>query len=107
MNVANLLTKAIERRGYGARSALADAVGVRPATVTKWLQGQTVPSPELRGPIEEHLGLEPGAIDACAEASGDGEVLPPLVVKAARDLNELDPADRRAVLDLIERLLRD
>lgn len=58
-----LLTQALNRRGYGSRSALADRVGVRPGTVTKWTLGQTKPHPNFWGAIEQYLNLEPGTIE--------------------------------------------
>lgn len=98
-SVGEMIAEALEQRGYGAKSALADAVGVRPQTVTKWIQGQTKPSPELRSGIEHHLRLLDGSIDAALESEMlDHSTMISTLTRRVAGLSEL-------VESLIERIV--
>lgn len=56
--VTALIAKKLERRG--ASAALAHALGVKPASVSRWRQGQSVPEPDKWPAIEKALGYPPG-----------------------------------------------
>jgi transcriptional regulator with XRE-family HTH domain len=59
------LAPAMRRAGYdlerlsGGRAAFAEAVGVAGATVTRWLQGKSMPDPDKFEPIATALGVDP------------------------------------------------
>ena len=80
-NVA-VLTKMIgdevERRGRGAQTRLAEAVGVEVQTVNKWVHGQTHPDPARWAAIEQALGWPEGSIAL--------EVMPALGTDTTHDL---------------------
>lgn len=61
-SIADIITAAVDDRGWGASSHLADAVGVRQPTVTKWMKGEVTPRPEKWPLIEMHLGLKRGVL---------------------------------------------
>lgn len=50
----------IDRQRGGGRKALAQAVGVSPSSVGRWLDGRAVPSPELFEPIADAVGVDVG-----------------------------------------------
>ena len=60
--VSAAIAEAVAQRGYGAKVALAHAVGVTPQTVSKWVSGQTSPTPDRWDAIEEALALARGEL---------------------------------------------
>jgi transcriptional regulator with XRE-family HTH domain len=52
----------IDRQRGGGRMALAQAVGVAPSSVARWLDGKSVPSPELFEPIADAVGVPVGVM---------------------------------------------
>lgn len=57
-----MIRQELDSRGRGAKARLAEAVGVEPQTVSKWVAGQTQPEMERWEAIEAHLGWERGEI---------------------------------------------
>jgi transcriptional regulator with XRE-family HTH domain len=72
---AEFVGRLISNRYGGKQSALADAVGVSPSTVTRWLDGATPAIPQLRAISEEtgfgmaELLTAAGALDGAAAAT--------------------------------------
>lgn len=62
--VNDLIRQHTEARG--AKSALAKALGVSPATVTKWVRNEINPEAERWPAIEAALGLAPGTLSRAA-----------------------------------------
>lgn len=66
--VAAVIRDGLSRR-RGAKSELAHELGISPATVSKWVQGHTIPEVSRWGQVEELLELEAGSL---ARAAGIG-----------------------------------
>lgn len=60
--IQDLILEELRRRGRGAQTRLAEAVGVRVQTVNKWRFGQTTPEPDKWPLIEDHFGWPEGHI---------------------------------------------
>jgi transcriptional regulator with XRE-family HTH domain len=52
----------IDRQRGGGRKALAEAVGVSPSTVARWLDAKSTPSPEYFEPIADAVGVDVGVM---------------------------------------------
>jgi uncharacterized coiled-coil protein SlyX len=89
--VAEFVSALIEAGPTGTKSSLARALGVSPATITKYVNKHNAPGPDKWGIIEKFFALEPGAI---AMAAGlDPEQLAPsaspvVVVNGSREAFE-------------------
>jgi transcriptional regulator with XRE-family HTH domain len=79
----------IERRGRGAQTDLAKAVGVEVQTVNKWVHGQTHPDPARWASIEEALGWPEGSIALQVMPSLDAAPLSVLLNDLAEQLEDL------------------
>lgn len=100
----------------GGRSAFAEAVGVAPGTVTRWLQGKAMPDPDKFEPIAAALNTDPvemligsGIISAKSVTSGDAADVrsrPITPSQAADELGIDDPSDRELFLAMVERLAK-
>ncbi len=64
--ISALIDSAIERKGRGAATHLAEATGVSNATITKWRRGDHRPEEEKWAQIEEALDLSAGDIARAA-----------------------------------------
>jgi hypothetical protein len=60
--LTGMLSEEITRRGRGAQTRLAEAVGVPVQTINKWVHGQTHPDPARWELIEHHFEWEDGEI---------------------------------------------
>lgn len=58
--VTEAIAQALASRGRGAQQALADGLGVKAQTVSKWIQHQITPTMDRWPAIEELLDMEPG-----------------------------------------------
>lgn len=100
----------------GGRLAFAEAVGVSPGTVTRWLSGKSMPDPDKFEPIAAAVGVEPidmligcGIISAKSVTSGqETEVrLRPITPSQAADELGIDnPVDRELFLAMVDRLAK-
>lgn len=100
----------------GGRVAFAEAVGVSPGTVTRWLSGKSMPDPDKFEAIAAALNYDPinmliecGVISAKPDASSrETEVRsrPITPSRAAEELGIDDPADRELFLAMVDRLAR-
>lgn len=100
----------------GGRKDFADAVGVAPGTVTRWLSGGTVPDPDKFEAIASALGVDPidmligcGIISAKPVTSGqETEVRsrPITPSQAADELGIDNPVDRELFLAMVDRLAK-
>lgn len=77
--VATLIREGVDRRGRGARAALGRRCDVSAATVTKWVDGHTLPDPDRWPEIEDELGLEATSI---AQAAGVDLAAPVATLRA-------------------------
>lgn len=59
-----LIAQRLTERGRGSQSALADALGVRAQTVSKWVSGDVTPEPGRWPAIEAALDLDEGSLRA-------------------------------------------
>lgn len=80
--VATLIREGVDRRGRGARAALGRRCDVSAATVTKWVDGHTIPDPDRWSEIEDELGLEVASI---AQAAGVDLSAPVATLRAELD----------------------
>ncbi len=64
--VNEAITTALDAKPRGAKMGLAQAVGVTPATITKWVQGHTSPDPDKWTAIEQFLEMQPGDLRVAA-----------------------------------------
>lgn len=97
----------IDRQRGGGRKALADAVGASPSSVTRWLDGKAVPSPEYFEPIANAVGVpvitmlvESGIISAESLTQlqrSDVRSQPTTPEQAADDLDIHNPDERAAL----------
>lgn len=89
-----------------AKSELARAVGVSPATVTKWVDGGTCPEPDRWPAIEVALGYEPGTfanesgLGLRIDRDGATRVTVAEVAEAIRAATPAELAEIRALLGL-------
>lgn len=58
--VLDVIAAELDRRGRGAQTRLAEAVGVKVQTVNKWKARQTCPEPDKWPAIDEHFKLGDG-----------------------------------------------
>lgn len=116
------LEPAMLRAGYdldrlsGGRTAFAEAVGVSPATVTRWLQGKSMPDPNKFEPIAKALNTDPiemlyatGVLSAKRLTSGQETAVrsrPSTPSEAADDLGIDDPLDRDLFISMVQGLAR-
>lgn len=94
----------IDRQRGGGRQALAQAVGVSPSTVARWLAGASMPSPEHFEPIADTVGVpvvtmlvDSGIISAgsLTLSQSTGVRFQPITpTQAADDLGLTDPVER-------------
>jgi transcriptional regulator with XRE-family HTH domain len=110
---AEFVGRLISNRYGGKQSALADAVGVSPSTVTRWLDGATPAIPQLRAISEEtgfgmaELLTAAGALDGAAAATPS--VSPDVVADVAEAIRrdtELIEEARAHLLNQYELLRR-
>ena len=83
--------------------ALAQAVGVAPSSVARWLDGKSVPSPELFEPIADAVGV---AVGVMLVESGiiSAESLPQLGRSDVRSgLTPAQAADELGITDPVQR----
>lgn len=93
------LADTLSARGITQR-ALADAVGVRQNTVSRWCKDET-PEPARVFQIEDALGVEPGALSHHLGYMPVGsDRVPCTIIDAVRDADELEPFHRKALLDV-------
>lgn len=102
----------IDRQRGGGRKALADTLGVSASTVGRWLNGETVPSPELFESIADALGVpvrdmlvETGIISAKALTKNHRTEVasaPITPTQAADALGITDPAERAEFIQMLE-----
>lgn len=59
---ANVIADALKRQGRGAATALAEALGLNPSSVSRWVRGDDRPDMARWPAIEDHLGLDRGTI---------------------------------------------
>lgn len=57
--VNDLIVAGVSRPGW-TQKRLADALGIRPQTVNKWVKGENTPPPDRWPAIEEALEFDPG-----------------------------------------------
>ena len=106
--IAALIKASLTAAGK-TQAGLADHLGVSQPTVSRWIRGASIPRRKHWVAAEEYLELAPHSI---AHAAGvlvnadNDDAIPPYLLRAAHDLGELAEDDRKAVLDLINRLLR-
>jgi transcriptional regulator with XRE-family HTH domain len=98
----------------GGRVAFAEAVGVSPGTVTRWLQGKSMPDPTKFEAIAAALKADPidmlveiGVLSAktvTSQPSTAVDFRPTTPSRAADELGITDPRDRALFLALVEQL---
>ena len=98
----------------GGRAAFAEAVGVAGATVTRWLQGKSMPDPDKFEPIAKTLGVDPidmlqeiGVLSAKRVTTGQESAVrsrPITPSQAAAELGIDDPYDREMFINMVETL---
>lgn len=76
--LTEMLGEEVRRRGRGAQTRLAEAIGVEVQTVNKWVHGQTHPDPARWQAIEQALGWPAGSIAL--------QVMPSLAIDSTHDL---------------------
>lgn len=98
MSLAKLLDAGLRRRGRGAASDLAAAVGVSTATVSRWRAGRDLPGPEYWPAIESFFDVEPGTVAGALEPDNrlvdDAAIAAALVAVAAALDRIADVLDR-------------
>jgi transcriptional regulator with XRE-family HTH domain len=104
---AQTLRTALTEARVSGRS-LAEALGLSPASVSKWLMGKTVPSPDTLARAEKLVGLEPGSLSRPL-----GYVLVPLTPSDAAPVSEavradpkLGPREQAVLLAVYKELVR-
>jgi transcriptional regulator with XRE-family HTH domain len=100
----------------GGRLAFAEAVGVSPGTVTRWLSGKSMPDPDKFEAIAAALGVDPidmliecGIISAKSVTSGQETAVrlrPITPSQAADELGIDNPVDRELFLAMVDRLAK-
>lgn len=98
-------------RGSGGRQDFAEAVGVAPGTITRWLQGKTAPDPDKYEAIAKALDVDPivmlnewGVISAKAVTSGQATEVrsrPMAPSQAAAELGIDDPVEREMFIRFV------
>lgn len=99
--VATVIRDGLERQGRGSKARLAAELDVSPATVTKWVQGHTIPELSRWHEIETALDLGRGELAQAAGINPEGEA-----VELRREVGELRAAVENLSRDL-RRLLPD
>lgn len=84
----DLLKNSLTDLPRGKQSRIAEALGVEPATVTKWKKGYTLPSPDLWPQIEELFGFETGSLSAASSTPPASGGTPAEVMTMLRALSE-------------------
>ena len=59
---ANVIADGLKRRGRGSATALAEALGLNPSSVSRWARGDDRPDMARWPAIEDFLDLDRGAI---------------------------------------------
>lgn len=102
----------IDRQQGGGRAKLADACGVSRSTVGRWLDGQTIPSPEyfeaiattLNTPVTDMLvGAGILSAESLKQIKGPQPAQPPSVEEVAADWG-IRPEDRELFFTVAEQL---
>lgn len=91
--ISGALGKRPER---GTLARLAEAVGVKAPTVSRWYNGDSSPDPSLWVAIEEHLDMHAGTLERAAGGNSEPEPVKPSVP---------DDPSNGALLDVLEDLL--
>ncbi len=47
----------LKDQGWGSRAALAEALNVRPETISRWAHGQKRPSDAMKTALRKHTGI--------------------------------------------------
>jgi transcriptional regulator with XRE-family HTH domain len=110
---ADFVDRLISSRYGGKQSALADAIGVSPSTVTRWLDGATPAIPQLRAMSEvtgfgmAELLTAAGALDAAGaeQPAASPDVLADVAEAIRRDTQLIEEA-RAHLLNQYELLRR-
>lgn len=116
------LEPAMRRAGFdldrlsGGRLAFAEAVGVNPGTVTRWLQGKSMPDPDKFEAIAKALSVDPiemlygtGVLSAETAAFSHGTAVRsrPITPSAAADeLGIDDPYDRQMFIAMVNQIAK-
>lgn len=111
------LEPAMRAAGYnldrlsGGRLAFAEAVGVAPGTVTRWLQGKSMPDPDKFEPIAKALHVDPidmlqeiGVLSVKRVTSGHETAVrsrPIAPSQAAAELGIDDPVEREMFIRFV------
>lgn len=84
--VTNAIAEAVDLGGRGTKARLARLLGVEPATVTKWVKGQSIPDRVRWSAIEDALDMPAGELArrATAKASDQGSPLDDLFYERVR-----------------------
>lgn len=112
------LEPAMRRAGFdldrlsGGRLAFAEAVGVNPGTVTRWLQGKSMPDPDKFEAIAKALDVDPidmlygiGVLSAKTAATSHETAVrsrPITPSEAADELGIDDPRDREMFIHMVQ-----
>jgi transcriptional regulator with XRE-family HTH domain len=106
----------IDKQHGGARTQFAKDVGVPPVTITRWLAGQTMPTPDKYDRVAEVLGYEPadmliesGIISSNSAIMRNESAVrssPMAPSEAADRLGFRDPISREMFLGVVDRLTR-
>jgi transcriptional regulator with XRE-family HTH domain len=104
---AHTLRTALTEARVSGRS-LAEALGLSPASVSKWLMGKTTPGPDTLARAEKVVGLEPGSL---SRPLGYVLVPPtqsdaPPVSEAVRADPKLGPREQAVLLAVYKELVR-
>lgn len=103
---ADALSAELAARGV-TQSALADAVGMKQNTVSRWVGGDFAPPPETVFAIEEALDVEPGALSQFLGFLPMGEGETPITITAAVGAApELEDWQREALLAVYRTFVR-
>lgn len=87
--LTEMISSEVGRRGRGAQTDLAKAIGVEVQTVNKWVHGQTHPDPARWAAIEEALGWEPGTIALRVMPALGSDSTHVLVIQLAEQVEDL------------------
>ena len=87
---------------------MAEALGLSPSSVSKWLRGKTTPAPEALARLEKLVGQEPGSLSRTlgyvpAEAPRTSQAK---VADAVRSDPRLGPRERAVLLAVYRELVR-
>jgi transcriptional regulator with XRE-family HTH domain len=102
------LQQALDDARMSARG-LARALGMSPASVSKWIREKTTPAPDTVARAEKLLEVEPGTLSrplGYVVIDEPGDMRPSSVAEAAKSDPRLGPRERAVLLAVYRELVR-